>query len=139
MGLLAPMWSSVRKMGNFCSHRIPLRGLTGWRRSLLSVLWASRGVLPPIAKAACHAAGRLIAPFTSTITSTILASTSHLTIDGLEQMAAKLQSYMASLSFAEPDHVPPFLCLPTSATVVKWRERAKCGDGPIKLATGLAQ
>src|SRR6266851_5303210 len=97
MGLLAPMWSSVHKMENSCSHQIPLHGLTGWRRSLLSVLWASRGVLPPIAKAACHAAGQLIAPFTSTITSTSLRTTDHLTIDCLEQMAAKLQSYLAAL------------------------------------------
>ena len=47
-----------------------------------------------------------------------LGTTDHLTIDCLEQMAAKLQSYMAALSFAELDHGPTFLCLQTSATVV---------------------
>src|SRR6266700_3386017 len=53
-----------------------------------------------------------------------LGTTDHLTIDCLEQMAAKLQSYMATLSLAELDHGPTFLCLQTSATVVKC---ATCG------------
>ena len=59
--------------GDSTSRLIRRRGLTGWRRSLLSVLSASKAVSRPIAKAACHGAGQPIAPCTSTATSTILA------------------------------------------------------------------
>src|SRR5579859_3897356 len=118
MGLMVALWSSVHRKANSISPLIRRSGLTGWPRSPLSVLWDNRVALAPTAKAACHAAGRPIAPFTSTTTSTSLRTTDHLTIDYLEQMAAKLQSYMAALSFAEPAHRPTFLCLQTSATIV---------------------
>ena len=58
-----------------------------------------------------------------------LGTTDHLTIDCLEQMAAKLQSYMAALSFAEPGHGSTFLSLQTSATVVNQRSQPGEGDG----------
>jgi hypothetical protein len=109
------MSSSVRTRENSGSLPIRRSGLTGWPPSRRSALLASKGVLGPIAKGACRGAGQPIAPFISTTTSTSLRTTDHLTIDRLEQMAAKLQSSMVALEIGSARPwaglpVPPHKC-----------------------------
>src|SRR5579859_6618070 len=72
----APMFSSVLRQENFPFPPIRLSGLTGWRRSPLSVLLVSSVALPPTANptgAARHGPGEPIAASMVSITDTIWA------------------------------------------------------------------